>query len=64
MKYEILEMLKRGGGAIVNNGSVLGLVGMAGSGQQCRQQARRKWSHEVRSAAIYHPRNSSERRGA
>jgi NAD(P)-dependent dehydrogenase (short-subunit alcohol dehydrogenase family) len=27
MKYEILEMLKRGGGAIVNNGSVVGLVG-------------------------------------
>ena len=27
MKYEIPEMLKRGGGAIVNNGSVVGLVG-------------------------------------
>jgi NAD(P)-dependent dehydrogenase (short-subunit alcohol dehydrogenase family) len=30
MKYEIPEMLKRGGGAIVNNGSVTGLVGSAG----------------------------------
>jgi NAD(P)-dependent dehydrogenase (short-subunit alcohol dehydrogenase family) len=30
MKYEIPEMLKRGGGAIVNNGSVAGLVGSAG----------------------------------
>jgi NAD(P)-dependent dehydrogenase (short-subunit alcohol dehydrogenase family) len=30
MKYEIPEMLKRGGGAIVNNGSVTGLVGAAG----------------------------------
>lgn len=30
MKFEIPEMLKRGGGAIVNNGSVVGLVGMAG----------------------------------
>jgi NAD(P)-dependent dehydrogenase (short-subunit alcohol dehydrogenase family) len=30
MKYEIPEMLKRGGGAIVNNGSVAGLVGVAG----------------------------------
>jgi NAD(P)-dependent dehydrogenase (short-subunit alcohol dehydrogenase family) len=30
LKYEIPEMLKRGGGAIVNNGSALGLVGMAG----------------------------------
>ena len=30
MKYEIPEMLKRGGGAIVNNGSVVGLVGQAG----------------------------------
>jgi NAD(P)-dependent dehydrogenase (short-subunit alcohol dehydrogenase family) len=30
MKYEIPEMLKRGKGAIVNNGSVLGLVGAAG----------------------------------
>jgi NAD(P)-dependent dehydrogenase (short-subunit alcohol dehydrogenase family) len=31
MKYEIPVMLKRGGGAIVNNGSVLGLVGAAGT---------------------------------
>src|SRR2546421_8016232 len=30
MKYEIPEMLKRGAGAIVNNGSVGGLVGAAG----------------------------------
>jgi NAD(P)-dependent dehydrogenase (short-subunit alcohol dehydrogenase family) len=30
MKYEIPEMLKRGGGAIVNNGSVTGLVGTPG----------------------------------
>jgi len=30
MKYEIPEMLKRGRGAIVNNGSVTGLVGAAG----------------------------------
>jgi NAD(P)-dependent dehydrogenase (short-subunit alcohol dehydrogenase family) len=31
MKYEIPEMLKRGGGAIVNNGSAVGLVGAAGT---------------------------------
>ena len=31
MKYEIPEMLKRGRGAIVNNGSVVGLVGAAGT---------------------------------
>jgi NAD(P)-dependent dehydrogenase (short-subunit alcohol dehydrogenase family) len=30
MKYEIPEMLKRGGGSIVNNGSVTGLVGAPG----------------------------------
>jgi NAD(P)-dependent dehydrogenase (short-subunit alcohol dehydrogenase family) len=30
MKFEIPEMLKRGGGAIVNNGSVTGLVGSSG----------------------------------
>src|SRR5215813_6282834 len=30
MKYEIPAMLKRGGGAIVNNGSVTGLVGSPG----------------------------------
>jgi NAD(P)-dependent dehydrogenase (short-subunit alcohol dehydrogenase family) len=30
MKYEIPEMLKRGRSAIVNNGSVTGLVGAAG----------------------------------
>jgi NAD(P)-dependent dehydrogenase (short-subunit alcohol dehydrogenase family) len=31
MKYEIPEMLKRGRGAIVNNGSAVGLVGAAGT---------------------------------
>jgi NAD(P)-dependent dehydrogenase (short-subunit alcohol dehydrogenase family) len=31
MKYEIPEMLKRQRGAIVNNGSVIGLVGSAGA---------------------------------
>jgi NAD(P)-dependent dehydrogenase (short-subunit alcohol dehydrogenase family) len=31
MKYEIPEMLKRGRGAIVNKGSVVGLVGTAGT---------------------------------
>jgi NAD(P)-dependent dehydrogenase (short-subunit alcohol dehydrogenase family) len=31
MKYEVPEMLKRGRGAIVNNGSVVGLVGTAGT---------------------------------
>jgi len=30
MKYEIPEMLKRGKGAIVNNGSVTGLIGAPG----------------------------------
>lgn len=32
MKYQIPEMLKHDGGAIVNNGSVTGLVGSAGFG--------------------------------
>ncbi|HHW10620.1 MAG TPA: SDR family oxidoreductase [Firmicutes bacterium] len=32
MKYEIPLLIERGGGAIVNNASVAGLVGMAGSG--------------------------------
>jgi NAD(P)-dependent dehydrogenase (short-subunit alcohol dehydrogenase family) len=31
MKYEILQMLKQGGGAIVNTSSVAGLVGLRGS---------------------------------
>jgi len=31
MKYEIPEMLKRGKGAIVNNGSVTGLIGVPGA---------------------------------
>ena len=31
MKYEIPEMVKRGKGAIVNNGSVTGLVGAPGA---------------------------------
>jgi len=30
MKYEILHMLKQGGGAIVNNASVAGMVGLRG----------------------------------
>ena len=30
MKYEILQMLKRGGGAIVNNASVAAMVGLRG----------------------------------
>lgn len=30
MKYELLQMLKQGGGAIVNNASVAGLVGLRG----------------------------------
>src|SRR5271155_4493192 len=32
MKYEIPQMLKQGGGAIVNTASVAGLVGLEGSG--------------------------------
>lgn len=32
MKYEIPEMLKRGGGVIVNNASILGAVGFLGAG--------------------------------
>ena len=31
MKYEIIQMLKQGGGAIVNTSSVAGLVGLRGS---------------------------------
>jgi NAD(P)-dependent dehydrogenase (short-subunit alcohol dehydrogenase family) len=31
MKYEIAQMLKQGGGAIVNNASILGTVGFAGA---------------------------------
>jgi NAD(P)-dependent dehydrogenase (short-subunit alcohol dehydrogenase family) len=30
MKYEILQMLKQGGGTIVNNASVAGMVGLRG----------------------------------
>ncbi len=35
MKYEIPEMLKRGGGAIVNTASVAGLIGFQGSPAYC-----------------------------
>jgi len=35
MKYEIAEMLKRGGGSIVNTASALGMVGIAGFAPYC-----------------------------
>ena len=35
MKYEIPEMLKQGGGAIVNSASFLGLVGLIGTSAYC-----------------------------
>lgn len=35
MKYQIPEMLKTGGGAIVNNSSVAGLIGFPGIGIYC-----------------------------
>lgn len=35
MKYQIPEMLKTGGGAIVNNSSVAGLIGFPGAGIYC-----------------------------
>ncbi len=31
MKYEIEQMLTQGSGAIVNNSSILGLIGLPGS---------------------------------
>jgi NAD(P)-dependent dehydrogenase (short-subunit alcohol dehydrogenase family) len=35
LKYEIQQMLKQGGGAIVNMASVAGLIGAAGAGTYC-----------------------------
>ena len=35
MKYQIPQMLKNGGGAIVNNSSVAGLIGFPGAGIYC-----------------------------
>lgn len=35
MKYEIPAMLKNGGGAIVNNGSIASMIGMAGMSVYC-----------------------------
>ncbi len=35
MKYQIPQMLKTGGGAIVNNSSVAGLIGFPGAGIYC-----------------------------
>jgi NAD(P)-dependent dehydrogenase (short-subunit alcohol dehydrogenase family) len=35
MKYQIPKMLKNGGGAIVNNSSVAGLIGFPGAGVYC-----------------------------
>ena len=39
MKYEIPQMLKQGGGAIVNTSSAAGLVGYSRSFSLCKQQA-------------------------
>jgi hypothetical protein len=41
MKYELLQMRKQGSGAIVNNSSIGGLIGIAWPGDVPRIQARR-----------------------
>ncbi len=43
MKYEIPQMLKQGGGVIVNNSSILGLVGMGNTDSLCCQQTWCNW---------------------
>lgn len=50
MKYELLQMRKQGSGAIVNNSSIGGLIGIAGRGIYHRLQTRGHRPYEKRSA--------------
>ena len=64
LKHEIPAMLKTGGGAIVNNSSVAGLIGFAGgSGLRC-QQTRRQRADQIGRAGIRQTERSSQRRRA
>jgi NAD(P)-dependent dehydrogenase (short-subunit alcohol dehydrogenase family) len=69
MKHEIAAMLKSGGGAIVNNASVGGVIGFPGvSGSECirREQARGAGFDQNGSARIRearHPRQRGFARG-
>ena len=60
MKYEIIQMLKQGGGAIVNTASIMGLVGSwTGSSLYC-EQAWRGGAHENCGVGVCHSRDSGE----
>ncbi len=63
LKHEIAAMLKNGGGAIVNNSSVAGLIGFPG-GPLRGQQACCDWPHQIHGARIRHARYPCERRFA
>lgn len=61
MKYEIPEMLKRCGGAIVNNGSVTRLVGAPSVVANVASKHGGLGSDEIGGAAICNSGNTSER---
>ena len=52
MKYELLQMRQQGSGAIVNNSSIGGLVGIAGRGSLSRRQARGDRADQERLARV------------
>ena len=63
MKYELAQMLKQGGGTIVNNSSVYGLKIQHGRPHAlCCQQTWRDCLNQNRCARICKPRHSRERR--
>jgi hypothetical protein len=63
LKREIAAMLEEGGGAIVNNSSVSGLIGFRGA-LFTSQASIRAWTDQVGGPGIRHPGHTGERGGA
>ena len=61
MKYEIPQMLKQGGGSIVNTASAAGLIGLPG-GTASGEQAWRRRADEIGGARIRQVRHQNQRR--
>ena len=61
LRYVLPEMLKQGGGTVVNTASVAGIVRRAGHAGLCRFEARRAWPDQGRVRRRRAARHSGER---